>query len=138
MELKILNDINDDIIDIRTEAFVEQRGISKDTVFDGRDNLYLHFCVYDDEKIVACLRAEAIDNYIHIGRVAVRGSLRKSGYGKSLIGFLCDYAKENGFEFVELSSMDSAQGFYERCGFVAEGDYYDEEGISHIYMKKLL
>lgn len=138
MEFKILNDINDEIIAMRTEAFIKQRGVAENEEFDGRDSELLHFCLYDDGKLVASLRAEELEGFIHIGRVAVLTELRKSGYGRKLIDYLLQYAKDKEFEFVELSAVKTAQGFYEKAGFSAEGDYYLETGVPHIYMKKKL
>ena len=48
------------------------------------------------------------------------------------------YAKENGFKYIEVSAVHTAVGFYEKLGFVSEGDFYLETGVNHIYMKKIL
>ncbi len=138
MEFKILNDINDEIIALRTEAFVVQRNVPKDVELDGKDPELLHFCLYDKDRLMAYLRTEEKGKILHIGRVAVATELRKKGYGRKLLDYLCEYAKENGFEIVELSAVKTARGFYEKAGFLAEGDYYMETGVPHIYMKKVL
>lgn len=136
MEFKILDNLNEDIIAIRTEAFIVGRNVPKEVEFDGRDGEMKHFCLYDGDKLVAYLRAERKGNMLHIGRVAVSAELRKMGYGRQLLDFLCDCAKDKGYKAVELSAVNTAQGFYEKMGFVAEGDYYEETGVPHIYMKK--
>ena len=139
MEFKILNDLNDDIIAIRNEAFVIGRGVPKEVEFDGRDNVHMHFCVYDENALVSCLRAEDIGGgMMHIGRVATKGSERGKGHGRVLFDFLFNYAKEHGFKYIEVSAVHTAVGFYEKLGFIAEGEYYLETGVNHIYMKKSL
>lgn len=138
MEFRILDNLNDDIVAIRTEAFIVQRGVPKEVELDGRDGEMKHFCLYDGEKLVAYLRAECKGKFLHIGRVAVSTELRKMGYGRKLLDYLCDYAKTQGYKAVELGAVHTAQGFYEKMGFVAEGDYYEETGVPHIYMKKEL
>lgn len=134
MEFKILDDINEDIIAIRKEAFVEGRGVPPEIEFDGKDSDMLHFCLYDGDRLISYLRAEILGDILHIGRVSVSADMRKNGYGRKLMDFLVGYAKEKGFKKVELSAVDTAVGFYERIGFLAEGDYYLETGVPHIYM----
>lgn len=138
MEYKILNDINDEIRDLRVRTFVIGRGVPKEIEIDGKDPELLHFCIYEEDKLLAYLRAEDIGNMLHIGRVCVEEKIRKKGMGRKLIEFLENYAKDNGFLAVELSAVDTAVGFYEKCGFVSEGDYYLETGVPHVYMKKEL
>ena len=81
---------------------------------------------------------EELQEMLHIGRICVKKDMRKSGYGRILMDFLFGYAKEKGFSAVELSAVDTAVGFYEKIGFVSEGDFYFETGVPHIYMKKEL
>ncbi|MBE7050370.1 MAG: GNAT family N-acetyltransferase [Ruminococcaceae bacterium] len=136
MEFKILNDLNDDIINLRTKTFVIGRAVPKEVDFDGKDKGLMHFCLYDSGKLLAYLRAEKIENYLHIGRVCVDESVRKKGYGKKLLNYLFEYSKENEFSMIELSAVDSAVGFYERIGFSKKGEFYMEAGAPHIYMSK--
>ena len=139
VEFKILNDLNDDIIAVRNEAFVVGRGVPAEIELDGRDDKLLHFCMYDGDKLISYLRAEDIGNgMMHIGRVATAQSMRGKGYGRELFSFLFEYAEKNGFTAIEVSAVHTAQGFYEKLGFVAEGSYYLETGVNHIYMKKLI
>ena len=139
MEFKILNNLNDDIIAIRSEAFVIGRGVPAEIELDGRDGELLHFCMYDGGKLISYLRAEDIGSgMMHIGRVATKADMRGKGYGKELFWYLFDYAKKNGYTAIEVSAVHTAQGFYEKLGFISEGEYYLETGVNHIYMKKSL
>ena len=139
MEFKILNDLNDDIIAIRNEAFVVGRGVPVEIEIDGRDSELLHFCMYDKDKLVSYLRGEVLGNgMMHIGRVATSADMRGKGYGRELFEYLFNYARENRIKALEVSAVHTAEGFYEKLGFVSEGDYYLETGVNHIYMKKSL
>ncbi len=139
MEFKILNDLNDDIIAIRNEAFVVGRGVPVEIEIDGRDSELLHFCMYDKDKLVSYLRGEDLGNgMMHIGRVATSADMRGKGYGRELFEYLFNYARENRIKALEVSAVHTAEGFYEKLGFIAEGDYYLETGVNHIYMKKTL
>lgn len=136
MEYRLLHDTNEEIKQLRYNTFVVERGVPPELEFDGKDNEFLHFTLYEDDKILACLRANENGNLLHMGRFAVVKDLRKKGYGKILMEKLCEYAKENGFDGVELSAVETAVGFYEKMGFSKIGDFYLETGVPHIYMKK--
>ena len=138
MELKILDNINDDIVKIRREAFVYGRSVPEEIEFDGKDSSLKHFCLYDNDVLIAYLRSEDMGDFIHIGRVAVKKDRRAKGLGRVLFTYLFDYAKEKGFTFIELSAVKTAQGFYEKMGFSPFGEYYLETGTEHIYMKKTI
>ena len=138
MEFKILDNLNDEIVNIRREAFIEGRGVPEELELDGRDSELMHFCLYDGDILLAYLRAERIENYLHIGRVAVKENRRGSGLGKMLMEYLFDYAKAEKLVFIELSAVDTAVGFYVKMGFTTEGNFYLETGVPHIYMKKEL
>lgn len=136
MEFKILHDVNDEIIALRTETFIKQRNVPPEVEMDGRDGQLLHFCLYEGGRLAAYLRAEALEGALHIGRVAVQTHLRQQGYGRRLMEFLLTYAAEHGFAMVELNAVHTARGFYEKLGFAAEGGYHMEAGALHIYMTK--
>ena len=136
MEFKLLYDTNDGIKKLRYDAFVLDRGVPEYLEIDGKDSEFLHFTLWEDDEVVACLRANENGKFLHMGRFAVKKELRKNGYGRVLMEKLCEYAKEKGYFGVELSAVETAVGFYEKQGFTAIGDYYLETGVPHIYMKK--
>ena len=136
MEFKILHDTNEEIKKLRYDTFVVERGVPKELEFDGKDSEFLHFTIWEGDELVACLRANENGNLLHMGRFAVKKSLRKNGYGRILMGKLCQYAKENGYRGIELSAVNTAVGFYDKQGFLKIGDFYLETGVPHIYMKK--
>ena len=136
MEFKLLYDTNDGIKKLRYDTFVIERGVPEEIEFDGKDSEFLHFTLWEDSEVVACLRANENGNLLHMGRFAVKKELRKNGYGRILMEKLCEYAKENGYSGVELSAVKTAVGFYRKQGFNTIGDYYLETDVPHIYMKK--
>lgn len=136
MEFKLLYDTNDGIKKLRYDTFVVERGVPEEIEFDGKDSRFLHFTLWENGEVVACLRANENGKLLHMGRFAVKKELRKNGYGKNLMEELLKYAKENDYLGVELSAVETAVGFYKKQGFITIGDYYLETGVPHIYMKK--
>ena len=136
MEFKLLYDTNDGFKKLRYDTFVIERGVPQELEFDGKDSEFLHFTLWEEDEVVACLRVNENGNLLHMGRFAVKKELRKNGYGRILMEKLCEYAKEKGYSGVELSAVETAVGFYKKQGFETIGDYYLETGVPHIYMKK--
>ncbi len=51
---------------------------------------------------------------------------------------LIDAARQGGLDEVYLHAQTRVVGFYERFGFAAEGDEFDEAGIPHRLMRRRL
>ena len=73
-----------------------------------------------------------------IGRMAVDRTLRGSGVGRQVIDALEQAARARGDQRIVLSAQRSAEGFYQRLGYQLVGEPYDEVGIAHIGMARLL
>ena len=49
-----------------------------------------------------------------------------------------NHGKTNGIKRLILGAQDSAIGFYQKFGYQVFGDGYDEEGVAHHNMQKML
>ena len=63
--------------------------------------------------------------------MAVLVNYRKQGVGGQLLSALLELGASEGIHQFELHAQLSAIPFYERFGFMAFGDIYDEAGIAH-------
>lgn len=128
-----------DILQLRSEVFVvEQDCVYQD--IDGKDQKGLHILGYKNDQLIAYTRAFNKGDYFKeasFGRVIIKASERKFGYGHELIQETLQAIQK---EFKETDIRISAQTyltkFYESHGFVQEGEGYLEDGIPHIEMKK--
>ena len=136
MEFKILDDTNEEIKTLRTQAFIIEKNVPKEIEFDGRDKEHKHFCLYENNELIACARGEILGPVMHLGRVTVKNTRRGSGLGRILFNFIEEYASENGCTKLELGAVETAIGFYEKIGFKPFGEYYMEVGWAHINMEK--
>jgi len=67
--------------------------------------------------------------------MAVEDEHRRTGAGAALIARVRDYIGHNGGGVIWCNARVTAQGFYERVGFVTAGDVWEEPGIGpHIRM----
>lgn len=71
-------------------------------------------------------------------RVVVKQGLQGSGIGSKMMEFCEDYVRNIGASSIYCHARDSAVNFYLKNNWVAEGDYFDEDTIPHLKMRKVL
>jgi len=126
--------------EIREEVFVKEQGFQKE--LDEIDRRAVHLVFYDDceeaHPAAVCRYYTEEPGVYHIGRIAVVKSCR----GKHMGSFVLKTAEEliaaEGGCKVVLSAQTRARGFYEKNGYAAVGEGYDDEGCRHIRMEKTL
>lgn len=123
---------------VRQTVFVEEQGFREE--FDTIDNTALHAVAFDNETPAATGRifpSEQADTYL-LGRLAVMKDYRKSGIGSKMLKFLEAEAIKLGAKKIELHAQLRAKHFYEKNGYIAEGDIFLDEFEPHINMTKML
>lgn len=128
-----------DILQLRSEVFVvEQNCVYQD--LDGKDSKAIHVMGMKNETLVAYTRIFGPGDYFKeasIGRVVVKSSERKDGYGadimKASIGAVKEYFETT---TIHISAQTYLKSFYNSLGFEQVGDGYLEDGIPHIGMLK--
>jgi predicted GNAT family N-acyltransferase len=120
---------------IRVAVFVEEQRIPIELEWDGADASSLHVVAYDGEQPVGTGR---LLPDAHIGRMAVLPAYRRDGLGGAILETLVAEAAVRGHAAVELSAQVYVRAFYERHGFVAFGPEYDDAGIPHQSMRRML
>ncbi|WP_290866751.1 YbgC/FadM family acyl-CoA thioesterase [Aquabacterium sp.] len=120
---------------VRKAVFVGEQGIPESEEWDEDDAEAVH--------VVACNLAGlplATGRLIHVGqangaakvgRMAVLRSSRGVGLGQLMLETLLEQARARQIQQIALHAQVSAQGFYTRLGFRAEGPVFDEVGIPH-------
>lgn len=134
MEVRFFNEVPKDAMDIRITVFVDEQGFVDE--FDHIDKIAVHGVMYDDEKPVGTFRIFNEDGgkSYHIGRIAVLKEYRGSGVGLALMEAAKEKISELGGEEIVLSSQMQAKGFYEKAGYVAQGEVYLDQHCPHIDM----
>ena len=120
---------------VRTAVFVREQGIPADMEWDEWDARSLHCVAYDGDQPVATGR---LLPDAHIGRMAVLAAYRRRGVGGRILDALIDAARDRGDARIELSAQSYVVAFYEQRGFSSVGAPYDEAGIAHQKMQRLL
>ncbi|MEN9510820.1 MAG: hypothetical protein RLZZ370_639 [Bacteroidota bacterium] len=76
------------------------------------------------------------ETVLKMRQVAVDEAFQGQGYGRMLVAFATSLAREKGCTRIELHARAQAVPFYEKLGYVAEGDWFEEVGIPHLFMFK--
>lgn len=125
---------------VRTQVFVEEQGIDAKHEWDASDADAVHAVITNHfgHPLGTARLLKKSPGVAQIGRMAVVRVMRGSGLGGQLLNALVDIAKARGDKEVRLHAQTSAQAFYAREGFVPVGEPFDEVGIAHIEMRKVL
>jgi predicted GNAT family N-acyltransferase len=125
-----------DALSVRLAVFVEEQGIPREEELDELDEVAVHCVGYAGDTPIATGRLVLSDGYGKIGRMAVLREHRGAGAGQLVLDALEGEGVARGVRSFKLSAQLSARAFYDRAGYVASGQVYDEVGIPHIAMEK--
>jgi predicted GNAT family N-acyltransferase len=125
---------------LRTRVFVDEQGVPPEIEQDDRDATAVHVLSRDDSgRVVATGRLLLQDDgTASIGRMAADAAVRGRGHGAAVLAELHRQAELRGVPMVELHAQVTARAFYERAGYTAVGDEYEEAGIAHVTMRRRL
>ena len=121
-----------EIVRARQEIFLmEQRIVCRD--FDGVDYNALHCFLWENNKVVAYMRAFMQDGEIRLGRfLTVRHG---EGLGRQLMELSLPIVKASfNCDKISFHAQKHAEGFYLKLGFKTVSDVFLEEGIEHVEM----
>ena len=125
------------VADLRTRVFVDEQGVPPEIERDAADATAVHVLARDDAgRVVATGRLLVQGRTAGIGRMATDAAARGRGHAAAVLAELHRQAVLRGVVEVELHAQLTARGFYERAGYAAVGDPYEEAGIAHITMRR--
>ena len=131
--------IYQDAVKIRHQVFEIEQKVPHDLEIDEFENVCSHFVLYDEQgKAQATVRLlpDKEGKMAILQRMAVYQDVRSKGYGRMTVLEFERYAKEQGFEKIELHAQLSAELFYEKLGYLPFGEVFEDAGIDHISMEK--
>lgn len=134
---------------IRVEVFVAEQHVPADLEADERDAEATHVLAWLGGRPVGTGRLVreqpgyagvevTLGSVAHLGRLAVRASARRAGVGGALVRALHAEARAAGLTVAYLGAQHHAVGFYQRLGYTAYGEPFDDAGIVHRHMCRTL
>ena len=131
---------------IREIAFIEEQRIAPEVERDDADETAFHVLAYEHGHAVGTGRLVPLSappegesgSWGRIGRIAVMKSSRGKGLGLQILGALEEEASRRGLDAVALHAQVWLRGFYEKAGYAAVGESFEEAGMPHIRMVRRL
>lgn len=127
-------------IALRRAVFIEEQSVPEELEWDEWDASSVHaLAVHRSGRVVGTARLlPAQSGVSRLGRMAVDKAVRGAGIGRLIMERLVDHAHARGDRQIDLHAQIGAQAFYERLGFRAHGEVFDEAGIKHVAMSRTL
>jgi len=95
--------------------------------------------VFEANEILACCILSDVGNgFMKLRQMAVIPELQHKGIGRLLLQFAEKTAREEEKNVIILHARTTAHIFYEKQGYRAVGECFEEVGIPHIRMEKKL
>ena len=99
----------------------------------------LHIVVEEAGRVVACLvLSPKSTTQIKMRQVAVEEELRGQGIGAELVAFSEKVAVAHGYTEMVLNARENVVPFYQKLGYMVEGERFIEVTIPHFAMRKYL
>ena len=119
---------------VRNAVFIEEQNVPRELEWDGMDETSIHFMAETTAgDVIGTARLMPSGQ---IGRMAVLIQQRGHGIGRRLLDRAISSARQRGMEEVFLHAQSHALEFYQKAGFVAAGEQFDEAGIPHRSMTR--
>ena len=126
----------EDLRSVRKSVFVAEQQIPIELEFDELDPQCHHVLARDVQ--LRPIGTGRLSPEGRVGRMAVLQEWRRQGVGESLLRALIDKARKLGLSEVTANAQITVLGFYEKFGFIKEGEAFIEAGIPHQAMSLML
>ncbi|WP_423149392.1 GNAT family N-acetyltransferase [Rubrolithibacter danxiaensis] len=117
---------------IRTEVFVEEQSCPPELEWEFEDES-THFLATINGSAAGAARWRKTDKGYKLERFAVRKEFRGKGVGIALVKTVLSDLPADA-SYVYLHAQVQAMNLYEKAGFKAEGELFEEAGILHYKM----
>jgi predicted GNAT family N-acyltransferase len=99
----------------------------------------IHLAAMQAKDVVATAILEPRTHLlVKLRQMAVADGMRGIGVGRELVEFAEAVAYDYGYRQIALHARETAQGFYEKLGYLADGERFEEVGLPHFRMYKVL
>ena len=124
------------LLDVRETVFVLEQHVPRDMEIDDDDPRSLHALARaQDGSPIGSGRLTPDGS---IGRMAVLRTWRGRGVGTTLLQTLLDHARARRLTTVSLHAQRDAVPFWLQHGFASVGEEFEEAGIPHQAMRRVL
>lgn len=145
MEVRILNITYGskeylDTLTLRNEVFRKPWGLDiKNDDLEEDKKMEMYGLYLENKRLIGTVFLSHKDETTAQAKtLALLKEFRGLGFGKYLMGFVENIAREKGYIKVRLMGRVSAKSFYEKLGYKTISETFDYKTIPHLYMEKTL
>jgi predicted GNAT family N-acyltransferase len=125
------------MVDLRMEILRKPLGLSFTEEELAKEKNDILLGAFEDDKLVACCMLTKIsDETCKLRQMAVSQKMQRNGIGAALMHFAENVARDAGYRSMIMNARKTAQGFYEKLGYKADGKEFIEVTIPHYEMRK--
>ncbi|MGY0559374.1 GNAT family N-acetyltransferase [Luteimonas sp. A277] len=136
VELVDFNQAREALRAVRDVVFIHEQQVPPELEHDPADPQHVHALARDAQG--QPIGTGRISPSGRIGRMAVLAEWRGHGVGNALLRALLVHARARAMPEASLHAQASAIDFYARHGFIACGERFQEAGIEHQAMRRML
>lgn len=123
---------------LRRRVFCEEQGVAPALESDGRDDEADHLVAVDGDRVVGTCRLLYEGETAKLGRLAVTRTHRGAGVAGAMLQLAERCARERGARRIALHAQTRVRHLYHRAGYAAYGEAFEQAGIEHVAMERLL
>jgi ribosomal protein S18 acetylase RimI-like enzyme len=102
------------------------------------ENLDIHIIAKVGSKVVGTMIMTIVNDNAKMRQVAVLSEFQSKGVGKKMVEAFEQLSKSKRLNSIVLHARETAISFYKNLGYYVEGERFEEVGIPHWKMSKLL
>ena len=137
-ECKVESDEYRELVALRFNELRRPLGLVWEEGELARDHGERHFGLYLGATLIGVAVVGKVGDGVKIRQVAVQSNRQDEGYGRSLMGQVESLLWREGVMEFRLHARVSVAGFYDKLGYVREGEIFEEVGVDHVLMVKRL
>jgi predicted GNAT family N-acyltransferase len=125
-------------VSLREKILRHSHGLSFSSEDLAHEKDCIHIVGFIDNELCAAAVLALEGKICKMQRVAVKADIQGKGIGSEMIKFCEATALTNGFNEIYCHARNTAVPFYLRNHYIGEGDYFNEDSIPHLKMRKIL
>ena len=123
-------------IALRKEILYEASGISPVDYME--EDTHIQIAGFNNGSLIATCSLVPEEENCRMRYVAIKADIQGSGVGSKMLKFFEEEARNTGFKSIYCHARDTAINFYNKNGYKAEGEMFEQVTIPHIKMRKVL
>ncbi|HVY50368.1 MAG TPA: GNAT family N-acetyltransferase [Devosia sp.] len=135
LSVPLQSDLGRLALELRRRVFVDEQRVPLDIERDEHDAAATHVVALLEGNVAGVMRIVFLPQHAKFGRVAVDRAYRRRGIAQAMMQFAMALARERGETRFYLTSQLDKVALYEKLGFIAFGERFEEGGLPHRAMK---